>query len=101
MAEYPKRRIRVLDDQNEALVPSGSPDHVSGGEISAPSQVCCVGTSRLPGSPGWQAIGAWPSPPTCPGVTLQIDKNPFHGETIDEPDAYVIAASLAAGAGAS
>ena len=32
------------------------------------------------------------------GATLQIDKNPFHGETIDEQDAYVIAAALAAAA---
>src|SRR6516162_873374 len=31
--------------------------------------------------PGWQATGAWRSPPTCPRATLQIDEDGYYGET--------------------
>src|SRR5262249_35458664 len=60
------------------LVPFGTPDHVNRGEISAPSQVYCEGISPPGGIAGLASNRAWPSPPTCPGATLQIDKNPFH-----------------------
>src|SRR6516165_11187423 len=38
------------------LVPSGSPDHVSGGEISVPSQVYCDGISPPGGIAGLASI---------------------------------------------
>src|SRR5262249_22656289 len=46
---------------------------------------CIASEARHPpGSRDRRETRAWPSPPTCPCATLQIDKDSFHGETNDE-----------------
>ena len=90
MAESAGRRIRVLDDENKALVPAGTPDQVKGGEISAPSQVYSDGIAPPGANAGLAsirgiAVSRLPEPDSTDKQISGSSRAGFRRQAMSEP----------------